>query len=188
MAHAQYKDSTKTTTSSDTVKTQKQPKSKYKYISPNKVALQSTFLPGLGQITNHRAWEVPIIYGGFAVLGYLIVDNNKQYDIYRDAYRQRLKNDTNNLDKFDIRSPIAGPKYSSDGLLELREYYRRNRDLSIIVSVIVYAANIVDAYVFAQLKDFDVSNDLSMQLHPINISMMPGFQPAITTGITIKLK
>jgi hypothetical protein len=54
--------------------------------------------------------------------------------------------------------------------------------------VIVYAANIVDAYVFAQLKDFDVSNDLSMQLHPINISMMPGFQPAVTTGITLKLK
>ena len=188
MLKAQYKDSVKASSSADTIQASGPKKAKYKYISPNKVALQSTFLPGLGQITNHRVWEVPIIYGGFAVLGYLIVDNNKQYDIYRDAYRQRLKNDTNNLDKFDIRSSIAGPKYSSDGLLQLREYYRRNRDLSIIVSVIVYAANIVDAYVFAQLKDFDVSNDLSMRFHPINISMTPGMQPAITTGITIKLK
>ena len=47
--------------------------------------------------------------------------------------------------------------------------YRRYRDLSIIIGVALYAISIVEAYVDAQLSDFDISPDLSVRVSPILI-------------------
>ena len=47
-----------------------------------------------------------------------------------------------------------------------KDYFRRNRDLCIISMVGVYLLAMVDAYVDAQLFDYDINEDLSLQLDP----------------------
>ncbi len=194
--HAQYKalppDSTTHASSGDTLKTDTTAP-KHKHLSePDKAAIMSAILPGLGQIGHHDTWwHVPIIYAGFGVLGYYIWFNNTNYIIYRNAYKQRLATtlDTtdHNYDVYDPRNPVKGPKISYDELLSDREYYRRNRDLLIIVTSVYYVANILDAYVFAQLRTFDISNDLALRIEPINISML-GNQPVVTCGLKFNLR
>jgi len=205
MAHAQEKDSLiynvrpdtakskfakADSTKSDTLAHKKHvhhPMSKY-----DKAALMSAIVPGLGQIGHKDAWwHVPIIYAGFAVMGYIIYDQNNQYQLYRGYYQTRLKTDADtsnhHYDPLNELSPIAGPKETTDQLLSDREFYQRNRDLTIIISVIWYAANIIDSYVAAQLRDFDISNNLSMHFDPINISLI-GNQPVVTCGLKFNLK
>jgi hypothetical protein len=145
--------------------------------SPVKASLFSAILPGAGQVYNRKYWKVPVIYGAFAGLGYLAVWNNERYQLYRKAYRFRIDGNPLTVDEFEGR-------YSDGDLKLIRDYYRRNRDLSLIFTSLVYVLNIVDASVDAHLFYFDVGDNLSLQL-------MPGCQPATTTslaGITIQLK
>ena len=44
--------------------------------------------------------------------------------------------------------------------------YRRYRDLSVVATVAVYALTLIDAYVDAQLFDFDISEELSINIQP----------------------
>jgi hypothetical protein len=137
-----------------------------KWEQPGIVALQSAVVPGLGQITNGQIWKVPIIYGGGFALAYWIRFNNQKYQSYRQAYKYRTDDDTNTIDEY--------PLYSERALLLLREDYHTARDLSVIVTVVAYAANILDAYVYAHLKDFDVSNNMRMQVQPVNLVNIAG--------------
>ena len=160
---------------------------KKKTLQPNQVALRSAIIPGWGQIINKQAIKVPVLYAGFAALGYFIYTNNKEYHKFKDAYHLRVINDPNHYDDYNILSPVRGPKYSDEGLLADREYYKRNRDLLIIISTAVYAANIVDAYVSAHLKDFDIGDNLSMSLMPVNLINIAGSY-GVTTGFKLNLK
>lgn len=135
---------------------------KSKRHSPKTAAILSAALPGLGQIYNrkHWWWKVPIIYGGFAGLGYSTAINQQRYAQHRDAYRI-LVGDTSLT-----RYPVNGTNYSASQLKELRTYYKRNRDLSIIFLVVLYGLNVLDATVQAHLFDFDVSDDMSLHIMP----------------------
>lgn len=146
---------------------------------PGMVALQSAILPGLGQIRNRQIWKVPIIYAGGAVIYYFARENNKLYQEHRQAYEYRTDDDPNTIDPF--------PYYSDFGLLDLREQYHTARDLTIIVGVIGYAANILDAYVYSHLKDFDVSEDLTMQVQPLNLVNIAG-SPACLATLKLNLR
>ncbi len=115
----------------------------------------SALLPGLGQAYNKKYWKIPILYAGAGVLIYSINFANKKYSTYRTAYKLRVNGDT---------SATNFPQYSEDNLLLLRDYYRRNRDLSVIISAFVYILNIVDASVDAHLFFFDVSDKLSFTI------------------------
>ena len=95
--------------------------------SPRKAAILSSALPGLGQIYNKKYWKVPIIYAGLLTSAYYINDNNVQYKRHKNAYLKRLDNNPNN-DEF------VG-KYSSGDLLILKDFYRRNREISILNSI-----------------------------------------------------
>ncbi|MGZ5244639.1 MAG: DUF5683 domain-containing protein [Bacteroidia bacterium] len=171
----------------DTAKTRK----KVSWNSPGMVALQSALLPGLGQISNGKLHiiKVPVIYAGFALCGYFINYNHKEYIKYRDAYRLRIDGDTSTIDIFDERHKDAkkGEIYEDATILRAREGFRQDRDLTIIITVGVYAANILDAYVFAHLKDFDVSDDLSLHIKPVTLSNIAG-RNHITSGIQLKFK
>ncbi|RYD77662.1 MAG: hypothetical protein EOP53_12615 [Sphingobacteriales bacterium] len=173
----------------DTTKTGK----KVNWNSPGMVALQSALIPGLGQISNGKLHilKVPVIYAGFAVCGYFIYDNHKEYKSFRDAYRLRTDGDSTTIDIYDPKNPAAnyerGIYTNEQTLLSAREFYRKNRDLTIIITSLVYAANILDAYVFAHLKDFDVSDDLSLAIKPVTFSNIAG-RNHITTGIQLKFK
>ncbi len=127
-------------------------------LKPPKAALYSTLLPGLGQAYNKKYWKIPIVYLTLGTLGSLAYNNHKQYLIFRNALRARYDNDPTTTDNF--------PNINDQVLLAQREFYRRNRDLSIIIGVIAYGLNILDAYVDAHLKDFSVSDKLSIKPMP----------------------
>jgi heme oxygenase len=128
--------------------------------SPAKAALYSGLLPGLGQAYNKKYWKIPIVYGGFAGLGFWIGKNVKNYRTYKDAYALRMDGDSLTLDQFV-------DEYSSSDIKTLKDYYRKNLDLSIILTAVWYSLNIVDAAVDAHLFEFDVSDNLSMRVEPV---------------------
>ena len=114
--------------------------------SPRKAAILSSALPGLGQIYNKKYWKVPIIYAGLLTSAYYINDNNIQYKRYKNAYLKRLDNNPNNDD-------FVG-RYSSGDLLILKDFYRRNREISILCFIGTYIINVLDASVDSHLFDY----------------------------------
>jgi len=145
--------------------------------SPVKATLLSTVLPGAGQFYNRKYWKIPVIYGAFAGLGYLVKFNNDRFQTYRSAYIQRSDGDPATVDPFVDR-------YSDDDLKVLRDFYRRNRDLSYIFAGLVYVLNIVDASVDAHLYYFDISDDLSLRHDPV-IRPGPADEPTATLQWTL---
>jgi len=132
---------------------------------------------GLGQAYNKKYWKIPVIYGLTGVLTYFAIDNNKEYVVYKDAYKWRLDDNSATVDKFE-------GIYSDEDLRILKNYYRRNRDLSFIGMGVVYLLNVVDAAVDAHLFYFDVSDDLSLKVQP-------GIQPMSHTafaGVKLSLQ
>jgi hypothetical protein len=145
--------------------------------NPTRAVLYSAVFPGLGQIYNRKYWKLPIVYGGFAGCIYAISWNGNQYNGYKNAYRDFTDDnpDTNSwLDyKFysydnDVNRWTEQQKTEFERTLRNRkDYYRRYRDLSYIITVGLYALCMIDAYVDAQLFDFDISEDLSMRVDPV---------------------
>jgi hypothetical protein len=67
-------------------------------------------------------------------------------------------------------------------------FYRRYRDLSIIITIAYYALTIVDAYVDAQLYDFDISPNLSMHITPALMDNNYGVNNTLGLQCSINLK
>jgi hypothetical protein len=137
-----------------------------KGIIPAKATLFSTFLPGLGQAYNGDYWKIPIIYGGFAFTGYWYSLNSMQYTRYRNAYNIESAYEKG---ESDTPSEFSG-RLSVESLRNYRNSFRRQRDYAVLWIVLVHGINIIDATVFAQLSNFDVSEDLSFKLSPAIIS------------------
>jgi len=127
--------------------------------SPKKAAILSVIIPGAGQVYTKKYWKVPIIYGGLITSAYYINDNNEKYNLYKDAALISIENSNSN-------QIINGTTYSYSDLKTLKDHYRRNRELSYFSFVGVYILNIVDASVNAHLFSFDVSDDISLNIHP----------------------
>ena len=136
-------------------------------------------VPGLGQIYNRSYWKVPIVYGGFMGCVYAITWTNDQYIGYKNAYRDiyfdirdgKVSNDPGKsyiaiLPEGYTIDRMGGSTAYSNRLKEWQNRSRRNRDLAIAATAIVYALTLVDAYVDAQLFDFDISTDLSLNMYP----------------------
>ena len=111
--------------------------------NPTKATWLAVVFPGGGQIYNRKYWKLPIIYGGFAGCAYALSWNGKMYKDYSQAY-------------LDIM----------DSLKRRKDMFRRYRDLSIFAFIGVYLISIIDAYVDAELSNFDITPDLSMKVEP----------------------
>ena len=146
--------------------------------NPTKAVLLG-LVPGLGQIYNRKYWKLPIVYGGLMGCMYAVTWNNRNYKDYSEAYKDVMYDSANNpnnpeawsqtwqvLTSLDPSSVINDANFR-DRLKRQKDYYRRYRDLSIIITVGVYALTLVDAYVDAQLFDFDITPDLSMRVEPV---------------------
>jgi len=150
--------------------------------SPPKATIFSTLLPGLGQIYNERYWKVPVIYGGIVSAAYMIEFNNRQYNRFRTAYNYSEDGDPTTIPELER---------TSDELKNYRDAYRRNRDLSVIMLLGVYALNIIDANVDAHFYYFDISDDLALRVEPmVNIAYGNGVNAAITpvTGFNLNIR
>jgi len=146
--------------------------------NPKKATIYAAIFPGLGQMYNRKYWKLPIVYGGFIGFAYGINWNGNQHNGYRKAYIDFIDEDSETNSWMDYRyGPYLreDPANWSSGtrrefsnfLKNRRDMYRRDRDLTYIVAVGIYALWIVDAYVDAQLFDFDISPDLSMRIEPV---------------------
>ena len=146
-------------------------------VLPPRASLYSALLPGLGQAYNGDYWKIPIIYGGLIACGYFIQFNNMQYVRYKNDYNDSRK----------TPSEYAG-MHSSENLKWFRDTYRRYRDYSVLVGVLVYALNIIDANVFAYFQDFDVSDDLTFRIQPSLIEPIQTRYAIATPPISVGLR
>ena len=146
---------------------------------PKKAVLMA-LVPGLGQIYNRKFWKLPIVYGGLMGCMYAVTWNNRNYQDYSTAYKDIMidaEEPNRPVEEFhtswqdflgigyDPKEWVTNTNFQTQ-LKNRKDYYRRYRDLSIIITVGVYALSIIDAYEDAQLFDFDISPDLSMHWEP----------------------
>ncbi len=123
--------------------------------------------PGAGQIYNGSYWKVPFVVGGFASMIYVIDWNTRGYTRFKKAYTQRYDYEVNPDNYPEGSQDEFGGTYSSSYLKSIRDSYRRNRDLSYILIAGLYILQIVDAHVDAHLRDYDISDDLTMNIEPL---------------------
>ena len=136
-------------------------------------------VPGAGQIYNKSYWKLPIVYGAFMGCGYAITWTQNRYSNYKTAYLDLYNDDQAGTvtedpgktyiavlpDGYDL-ARVGGTSTWMNTLKSRQSTYRRYRDYSILATVIVYALSLIDAYVDAQLFDYDISPDLSLNLEP----------------------
>ena len=122
---------------------------------PKKATLLSAILPGAGQVYNGKSWKVPILYAGILTDLYFVQYNHKRYDRFREA-----------LFALDKGEPNPFPSLNRAALVRNVDYWRQNRDLTLLLLLGIYALNLVDANVDAHLSGFDISEDLTLKVAP----------------------
>ena len=132
-----------------------------------KATTLACIFPGAGQIYNRSYWKVPFVVGGFASMIYCIDWNNRGYQRFKKAYGLVADYDNHPENYPDGPTDEFSGRYSASYLRDLRNNFRRNRDLCIILTGALYVIQIIDAHVDAHLKDYDISDDLSMNLEPL---------------------
>jgi hypothetical protein len=144
-----------------------------------KTILHSTFVPGWGQINNKQAWKTPIVAAAVTIPVILFFNNLTTYKDLKQAYIYKV-------DTFPANDVLIPPEYeplSANSLKYYRDAYRQNVDYSALAFLLAWGLNIVDAAVFAHLKDFDVSDKLSMKFKP---SIGPGGRGNLALIVTFR--
>ena len=138
-----------------------------------------TICPGAGQIYNKSYWKLPIVYGAFMGCGYAISWTQNRYSNYKQAYLDlyndnqagAVSEDASNsyiavLPNGYTLSSVGGTSTWMSTLNNRQSIYRRYRDYCILATIVAYALSLIDAYVDAQLFDFDISPDLTLNVEP----------------------
>jgi hypothetical protein len=161
---AQTNDSTKTLLKAD-VPPIAVTKEKHK---PRLATRRSLILPGWGQAYNKEYWKIPLVYGALSIPTITFIYNNNIYKEARFAYDARFKATVDGgSDSTDFKTlEFRYQKADINAIQTLRNAARRDRDYSILWFLVVWGLNVADATVFGHLKDFDVSNDLSLNVKP----------------------
>lgn len=138
--------------------------------NPTKALLLSAVLPGAGQVYNHQAWKIPIIYAAIGGVAYYTYSNYTQMKLHKDEYLYRVANNDAVLNAELASTPTSN-------VYNLYQAYDKTFQLSVIISVAVYGINLLDAYVFGHLFDFQISDDLSLNLTPQLSPLATGNMP-----------
>ncbi len=161
---------------------------------PQKVIWMGAIVPGYGQIMNRKYWKLPIVYAGFLGFAYTITYNSIRYQAFKNGYRDIIDTDESTasylqiLPKGSTIDDYGGKAEYTNVLKTGMEKYRYNRDLSVIISIAYYGLTLVDAFVDAQLYDFDISNDLSLNLKPVLIENQYGYRSSPGLQLCFNLK
>ena len=150
-----------------------------KKYNPGIAIRRSAMLPGWGQFTNKKYWKIPLVYAGIGIPAYLFTKNLKQYKEAKNAFILATDNDPTNDDQ--IKEPYYSVRTQPDRIRVFRNSVRQNVDYSVLFFIIFWGLNVADAAVDANLKTFDVSDDLSIQFKG-------GYSPlANTNGFSLVL-
>lgn len=146
-------------------------------IIPKRSAMYSMLFPGLGQINNGQYWKLPVIYGLLGAGVYFFQDNLKGYNRFRSIYADRRNN---------IYTDKYVGIYDDTRVLNERDYYKKYLDMTVLIAAVGYGLQIMDANVFAHLKHFDISEDISFRMKPSFEPTPWGISPGV--GIAFHLK
>lgn len=149
---------------------------------PKSVMFKSMTIPGWGQIVNRQWWKVPIVYGLLGGLAYYSVDLTKKYHDYRAAYYNLNPNIPGDDLRFGPTPSYIPENANLQQLRNLRNTYRNRRDLVYVGIFLAYGLNVIDAYVFAHMRSFDVSKDLS-----VRTQIKPAVLAQATPGVTFSI-
>ena len=155
--------------------------SQQEFPQPKSVMLKSLMVPGWGQIINKQAWKVPIVYGLYAGVGYYTYTVHQDYRDYKAAYYNSQRGEDTDF-KFGP-TPERLQAVSTNQLRSNRNSLRNRRDLMFVVFVLAHGLNAVDAYVFAHMRSFDVSDDLSAKA-----TVSPDLLASAVPGIKLSLQ
>ncbi|RLD22766.1 MAG: hypothetical protein DRI69_00040 [Bacteroidetes bacterium] len=163
----------------DDVPTVEGPKANMFEGPPGRAALYSLIIPGTGQIYNGSYWKAPIVWGLIGTMGTLVAFTSNQYRELDTRYVNALTDEMS-------ANPGTDPDpygLSSTQLFNLRTEANKNRQLSIVIFSFAWLGQTIEAYVDGHLKEFDVSDDLSIRFKPI---MFNDGASIAQTGITIR--
>ena len=151
---------------------------------PTRAVWMSALFPGLGQVYNRRYWKLPIVVGGFMGISYALTWNNKMYSDYTHGYRDIMDNDpaTKSYMEFFpsfVKEEDLDTEWLKKVLKSKKDYYRKNKELSVICMVGMYLLCMVDAYVDASLSHFDISPNISMDVAPTIMDTSKTGSPSI---------
>ena len=153
------------------------------YPEPKSVMYKSLMVPGWGQIVNKQAWKVPIVYALYAGIGYYTYTVHQDYRDYKAAYYNAQRGEDTDF-KFGPTPPgLQG--VNQNQLRSNRNSLRNRRDLMFVVFVLAHGLNAVDAYVFAHMRSFDVSDDLSARA-TISPDLLASSAPGLTLSFQLK--
>ena len=160
--------------------------------SPSKATIFSAVLPGLGQAYNRKYWKIPIVYGGFAGLGYVINYYNKYYLLYKQYYYDISDNSSSTNSYINYHPELYNNYASSTNVANAKsdlitsiEYIRKKRDMYIIITAGFYLLNVLDANVDAHFLNFDISEDLSFNFEPVATDLLTNV-PIFGGRLTLK--
>ena len=163
----------------------------YRQPDPKRALWLALVLPGAGQIYNHKYWKLPIIYGVFLGCTYALLWNQQMYKDYTQAYLDIMDDDPttasyNNMLPYGY--DITGREEQFKSIFKRKkDFYRKNRDLSIFAFFGVYLLSVIDAYVDAQLSTFDITPDLSMKVGPTVIEQKTYSKKSGAVGVQCSL-
>lgn len=149
------------------------------YPKPKSVLFKSLMVPGWGQLVNKQAWKIPLVYGLIGgVVGYNIY-LTKRYRDYRAAYYNKTHQDM----RFGPTPDYIPPNANSEQLRNTRNRLRNRRDLSYLGIALAYGLNVLDAYVYAHMRSFNVSEDLSLKA-----DLQPTLIAESTPGVALSIE
>ncbi len=157
-------------------------------LSPSKAAFYSAILPGLGQVYNKRYWKVPLVYGSIGIGVYAYLFNQGEYNRFRDAFKRRRAGFTDD-EFYDINNSgiVPGsPDISDEALQDAQVRFQRDRDLALAITIGLYVLNIVDANVDAHLKQYNVSDQLALDVKPFVDYNVVTTDPQYGLAVTVK--
>ena len=156
---------------------------------PKKAMWLAIAIPGGGQIYNRKYWKLPIIYGGFLGCIYAMRWNNTMYNDYSTAYIDLMDDNPNTKSYENFLREGYDVEANRERLESLfkrkKDYYRRYRDLSMFCMIGVYALSVIDAYIDAEMTNFNISKDLSMRVKPAVITTREGGLAANSYGVGV---
>lgn len=152
---------------------------KKKLHSPRKAGIYSAILPGLGQAYNRKYWKIGVIGAGTAALVYSYQFSLRNYRLHKNELILRQSDAISGFNE-DLAL------YSDGDLNELQDFYRRNRDLTVIGFALLYTLNIIDATVDAHFFDFNMSDDLSLQIRPEPVYNAFSARSSLGLGINLR--
>ncbi len=150
---------------------------KQKFLPVPKKSLIWSAIPGGGQFYNRRYWKIPLVYAALGGMVYLIDYNQTNYRNLKTALELKIQ---------DLPHEYSGTRIDDVRTLRnLRDEFDKNTQLSYIGTVIVYALQGIEAYTDAHLMNFDINEDLSLQLKP-HIELNPATQ-TMAPGLGLRL-